>query len=91
MSTENARRYFVGVQGDRARRGELFGVSNIFALRTGDKCLTEDILQVQNLEQFVVFSGLYPGYRLQDVWSVTRGNLAFRISNIVDEHRLWRM
>ena len=46
VDTENARRYFVGVQGDKKRKGELFGIQNMFTLRTGDKCLTEDILQV---------------------------------------------
>ena len=46
VDTENARRYFVGVQGDKKHKGELFGIQNMFTLRTGDKCLTEDILQV---------------------------------------------
>ncbi|XP_013393762.1 DNA excision repair protein ERCC-6-like 2 isoform X1 [Lingula anatina] len=45
ISEENARRYFTAVQGDGTRKGELFGVGNMFQLRTGDGCLTADILQ----------------------------------------------
>ncbi|GFS21683.1 DNA excision repair protein ERCC-6 [Elysia marginata] len=41
----NARRYFHGVQGDKSNQGELFGVKNMFALRTGNVCLTTDILK----------------------------------------------
>ena len=42
----NAKRYFRGVQGDKSNQGELFGVKNMFALRTGNVCLTMDILKV---------------------------------------------
>ncbi|XP_076462027.1 uncharacterized protein LOC143294538 isoform X2 [Babylonia areolata] len=44
VGTENARRYFHGVQGDAENQGELFGIRNMFRLRTGDSCLTMDIL-----------------------------------------------
>ena len=47
VETENARRYFVGVAGDKKLKGELFGIQNMFTLRIGDKCLTEDILKVK--------------------------------------------
>ena len=46
IATENARRYFQGIQGDADNKGELFGVKNMFRLRTGDSCLTMDILNV---------------------------------------------
>ncbi|RUS75712.1 hypothetical protein EGW08_016527, partial [Elysia chlorotica] len=45
ISSINARRYFHGVQGDKSNQGELFGVKNMFALRTGNVCLTMDILK----------------------------------------------
>ncbi|XP_052775381.1 DNA excision repair protein ERCC-6-like 2 isoform X2 [Mya arenaria] len=41
----NARRYFYAVQGSRHQKGELFGVKNMFSLRTGDACFTHDILK----------------------------------------------
>ncbi|XP_052090388.1 DNA excision repair protein ERCC-6-like 2 [Mytilus californianus] len=44
IQNENANRYFKGIAGDRAHQGELFGVKNMFQFRTGDKCLTLDIL-----------------------------------------------
>ncbi|KAL8605870.1 hypothetical protein ACOMHN_040514 [Nucella lapillus] len=44
IGTENARRYFEGIQGDSSNQGELFGIRNMFQLRTGDSCLTMDIL-----------------------------------------------
>nr|KAG5713963.1 hypothetical protein BaRGS_020291 [Batillaria attramentaria] len=44
VGTENARRYFHGIQGDASNKGELFGVKNMFQLRTGNSCLTMDIL-----------------------------------------------
>lgn len=46
VSTGNARRYFHGVAGDREHKGELFGLENMFKLRTGDTCMTEDIIKV---------------------------------------------
>ena len=44
IQNQNANRYFKGIAGDRARQGELFGVKNMFQFRTGDQCLTLDIL-----------------------------------------------
>ena len=46
IQNENANRYFKGIAGDRANQGELFGVKNMFQFRTGDKCLTLDIINV---------------------------------------------
>ena len=46
VGSENARRYFQGIEGDADNKGELFGVRNMFRLRTGDSCLTMDILSV---------------------------------------------
>lgn len=43
LDGENARRYFLAVQGDSRRRGELFGVKNMFRIRPGGRCLTMDI------------------------------------------------
>ena len=49
VSSANAKRFFEGVQGDSKQKGELFGVENMFSMRTGDRCLTEDILKVCHL------------------------------------------
>lgn len=46
IGTNNARRYFHGIQGDKGNCGELFGIKNMFSLRIGDSCLTMDILKV---------------------------------------------
>ncbi|BFY99657.1 hypothetical protein BsWGS_02697 [Bradybaena similaris] len=45
IGTANARRYFHGIQGDKGNCGELFGIKNMFSLRTGNSCLTMDILK----------------------------------------------
>ncbi|XP_067677911.1 DNA excision repair protein ERCC-6-like 2 [Haliotis asinina] len=45
VASENATRFFHGIQGDRFHKGELFGVKNMFQIRTGDSCLTMDILE----------------------------------------------
>ncbi|XP_005110541.2 DNA excision repair protein ERCC-6-like 2 [Aplysia californica] len=45
VGTGNARRYFLGIQGDKDNKGELFGIKNMFSLRTGNSCLTMDILK----------------------------------------------
>ena len=50
VATENARRYFQGIQGDAGNKGELFGINNMFQLRTGDSCLTMEILDVREPE-----------------------------------------
>lgn len=47
VGTENARRYFRGIAGDRKRHGELFGIKNMFQLHTGDSSRTMDILKVR--------------------------------------------
>lgn len=46
VNTENAKRYFLGIQGDMEQKGELFGLKNMFQLTTGDDvCLSRDILE----------------------------------------------
>ncbi|XP_036760280.2 DNA excision repair protein ERCC-6-like 2 isoform X6 [Manis pentadactyla] len=45
VGSENAKRYFEAVQGSKQHRGELFGVCNLFRLRSQGSCLTRDILE----------------------------------------------
>ncbi|XP_072215443.1 DNA excision repair protein ERCC-6-like 2 isoform X2 [Excalfactoria chinensis] len=45
VGSENAKRYFEAVQGSKEHQGELFGVHNLFKLRTHGSCLTKDILE----------------------------------------------
>ncbi|NXG49432.1 ER6L2 protein, partial [Psilopogon haemacephalus] len=45
VGSENAKRYFEAVQGSKEHRGELFGIHNLFRLRTNGSCLTKDILE----------------------------------------------
>ncbi|KAM7092610.1 DNA excision repair protein ERCC-6-like 2 isoform 2-T2 [Molossus nigricans] len=45
VGSENAKRYFEAVQGSKEHRGELFGVCNLFKLRSQGACLTKDILE----------------------------------------------
>ncbi|KAM5194647.1 DNA excision repair protein ERCC-6-like 2 [Mantella aurantiaca] len=45
VGSENAKRYFKAVQGSREHKGELFGIHNLFKLRTQGTCLTRDILE----------------------------------------------
>ncbi|ELV11040.1 Putative DNA repair and recombination protein RAD26-like protein [Tupaia chinensis] len=45
VGSENAKRYFEAVQGSKEHRGELFGIYNLFKLRTQGSCLTRDILE----------------------------------------------
>lgn len=47
VGTENARRYFKGIAGNRKRYGELFGIKNMFQLHAGDITRTMDILKVR--------------------------------------------
>lgn len=47
VGTENARRYFKGVAGNRKQYGELFGIKNMFQLHAGDSTRTMDILKVR--------------------------------------------
>ncbi|XP_072024091.1 uncharacterized protein [Amphiura filiformis] len=43
IESENAKRYFTGVAGNNS--GELFGLTNMFELRTGDCILTKDVIE----------------------------------------------
>ncbi|XP_042542597.1 DNA excision repair protein ERCC-6-like 2 isoform X2 [Dipodomys spectabilis] len=45
VGSENAKRYFEAVQGSKEHRGELFGIHNLFKLRSQGSCLTKDILE----------------------------------------------
>lgn len=45
VGSENAKRYFEAVQGSKKHQGELFGVYNLFKLRSQGSCLTRDILE----------------------------------------------
>ncbi|KAM5227760.1 DNA excision repair protein ERCC-6-like 2 [Ctenodactylus gundi] len=45
VGSENAKRYFEAVQGSKEHRGELFGICNLFKLRSQGSCLTRDILE----------------------------------------------
>ncbi|KAF1625324.1 DNA excision repair protein ERCC-6-like 2, partial [Eudyptes filholi] len=45
VGSENAKRYFEAVQGSKDHQGELFGIHNLFKLRTHGSCLTKDILE----------------------------------------------
>ena len=40
----NERRYFTGIEGDRERKGELFGLENLFSYRAEGASLSKDIL-----------------------------------------------
>lgn len=45
VGSENAKRYFEAVQGSKEHQGELFGICNLFKLRSQGSCLTRDILE----------------------------------------------
>nr|XP_033784078.1 DNA excision repair protein ERCC-6-like 2 isoform X2 [Geotrypetes seraphini] len=45
VGSENAKRYFAAVQGSKEHQGELFGVRNLFRLKTEGTCLTREILE----------------------------------------------
>ncbi|XP_049628266.1 DNA excision repair protein ERCC-6-like 2 [Suncus etruscus] len=45
VGSENAKRYFEAVQGSKEHQGELFGIKNLFKLRSQGSCLTRDILE----------------------------------------------
>ncbi|KFQ70066.1 Putative DNA repair and recombination protein RAD26-like, partial [Phaethon lepturus] len=45
VGSQNAKRYFEAVQGSKEHQGELFGIHNLFKLRTHGSCLTKDILE----------------------------------------------
>ncbi|XP_066299011.1 DNA excision repair protein ERCC-6-like 2 [Branchiostoma lanceolatum] len=44
VSDKTARRYFTGVAGRSDQQGEIFGISNMFALRMETSCLTRDLI-----------------------------------------------
>ncbi|XP_019642075.1 PREDICTED: DNA excision repair protein ERCC-6-like 2 [Branchiostoma belcheri] len=44
VSDKTARRYFTGVAGRKDQQGEIFGISNMFALRMETSCLTRDLI-----------------------------------------------
>ena len=47
----NERRYFIGVEGDKDRKGELFGLENLFSYRAEGASLAKDIAKrIQKLE-----------------------------------------
>ena len=47
----NERRYFTGVEGDKERKGELFGLENLFSYRAEGASLSKDIVKrTQKLE-----------------------------------------
>jgi len=47
----NERRYFTGVEGDKDRKGELFGLENLFSYRAEGASLSKDIVKrTQKLE-----------------------------------------
>ncbi|NWQ81800.1 ER6L2 protein, partial [Columbina picui] len=45
VGSENAKRYFEAVQGSKEHQGELFGIHNLFKLRSHGSCLTKEILE----------------------------------------------
>ncbi|CAI9736070.1 DNA excision repair protein ERCC-6-like 2 isoform X1 [Octopus vulgaris] len=45
IGTENAKRYFFGIQGDQQRKGELFGLKNMFSFSEKQSSLVENILE----------------------------------------------
>ncbi|XP_068944110.1 DNA excision repair protein ERCC-6-like 2 isoform X2 [Petaurus breviceps papuanus] len=45
VGSENAKRYFEAVQGSKEHQGELFGIHNLFKLRSPGSCLTREILE----------------------------------------------
>ncbi|XP_075455266.1 DNA excision repair protein ERCC-6-like 2 isoform X2 [Ascaphus truei] len=60
VGSENAKRYFKAVQGSKEHQGELFGVRNLFKLRTQGTCLTRDILEREGqVEAGVVSATMY--------------------------------
>ncbi|XP_053395526.1 uncharacterized protein LOC123523704 isoform X2 [Mercenaria mercenaria] len=71
VEDENARRYFYAVQGNRNQKGEIFGVKNMFVLRTGESCITRDIIKRNErvesaLEGFDTAQYVSPVVRLEE-------------------------
>ncbi|KAM3611776.1 uncharacterized protein V6R79_024098 [Siganus canaliculatus] len=62
VGKESARRYFEAVQGHGARKGELFGIKNLFRLQTQGTCLTRSILEREGqVESGVMTSNTHTG------------------------------
>ncbi|KAM8960589.1 DNA excision repair protein ERCC-6-like 2 [Pelodytes ibericus] len=60
VGSENAKRYFEAVQGSKEHKGELFGMHNLFKLRTQGTCLTRDILEREGqVEAGVMSTNMY--------------------------------
>ncbi|XP_053323475.1 DNA excision repair protein ERCC-6-like 2 isoform X1 [Spea bombifrons] len=60
VGSENAKRYFEAVQGSKEHKGELFGVHNLFKLRTHGTCLTRDILEREGkVEAGIMSAAMY--------------------------------
>ena len=55
IESGNARRYFRGIYGDAKNHGEIFGVENMFELRTNGKIVTKEILKVFQSEFSYLF------------------------------------
>ncbi|XP_053727956.1 DNA excision repair protein ERCC-6-like 2 isoform X2 [Synchiropus splendidus] len=62
MGKESSRRYFEAVQGDGVRKGELFGIKNLFRLQIQGTCLTRKILEREGqVEAGVMTTRLHAG------------------------------
>ena len=59
ISDQNARRLFSGVQGDSSNKGELFGITNLFKFNDGERCLTDDIIEVSYTIIIYLFLKIY--------------------------------
>ncbi|OXB80108.1 UNVERIFIED_CONTAM: hypothetical protein H355_006940 [Colinus virginianus] len=62
VGNENAKRYFEAVQGSKEHQGELFGIHNLFKLRTHGSCLTKDILEREGQVEAGVMTYEQPDY-----------------------------
>lgn len=45
MEGNNERRYFTAVDGEKDKKGELFGIENLFTLRNDGCCVASDIFK----------------------------------------------
>ncbi|KAL4236647.1 DNA excision repair protein ERCC-6-like 2 [Mactra antiquata] len=71
VEDENAKRYFYAVQGNPQQKGELFGIKNMFILRTGEACITRDIIKRNEIvesaiEGFNTAKYVSPVVRIED-------------------------
>lgn len=75
VGSENTKRYFEAVQGSKEHQGELFGVSNLFKLRSQGSCLTKDILEREGQVEAGILTATTwlkeepPGHKLETVSS----------------------